>query len=148
LPDALLPTQENVKAACTLAQDFDIQRMQHAADAWLACDVKMLACSVGDWTDYPDLAEQLKIGELSINDLREKLGTTRALARAFPFLTACKEACETVLDNTEEDDDDCERLTLELDLVRDQLRDAEAQLAQLRAAQPRKELRAELVRCT
>jgi hypothetical protein len=122
-----------VKAACALAEEFDIQRMQRAADEWLTQHLRTL-CSSGEWAD------ELVRAHIRY-DCREQLNDTRALTCAFPFLVASKEACTTVVNVLCEDFP--EDAISELTQMKYLLQDATEKVAQLRAAQPRKEL----VRC-
>ncbi len=122
-----------------MARDFNIARMQRAADAWLTHSVKLLCCGEDCWP-------QRKLGELGPrqNDkVIRALKSMRALALAFPFLGAFKEACETALRKATIYTPCDFEVRVELRKLQRLMHAATAQLAQLRAAQPRKEL----VRC-
>jgi hypothetical protein len=122
-----------------VAQEFNILRMQRAADAWLTHSVKLLCCSEDRWA-------QRQLGELGPREndkVIRALKSMRALALTFPFLGAYKEACETALRKATIYTPCDFEVRVELRKLQRLMHAATKQLTQLRAAQPRKEL----VRC-
>jgi hypothetical protein len=138
-------TQENIEMACTLARDFDIQRMQRATDAWLTQVIVALCCGsyIFEGRRFDDfLAPLLSLHLFLYDGFYKAVDETVALARVFPFLKTCKEACgaASAILSTFTDESVhvvCEREhESQLEFARDDLLHVQAQLAQLRAAQP------------